>query len=75
MVATFAHGLAHSDTVTAVDLTLDEQALAPAAAGHAGLRAARVAGAVYGLTTGVGALRHVAVARDAGVDLPGTPPR
>ncbi|WP_344003671.1 aromatic amino acid lyase [Nocardioides lentus] len=73
MVATFAHGLAHSDTVTAVDLTLDEQALAPAAAGHAGLRAARVAGAVYGLTTGVGALRHVAVARDAGVDLPGTP--
>lgn len=56
-VAAFAH--ASSDQRSHVDLGPD--ALDRVAEGHAALLAARTRGAVYGLTTGVGALRHVSV--------------
>ncbi|WP_299054001.1 aromatic amino acid ammonia-lyase [uncultured Nocardioides sp.] len=72
LVAAFAHAGPDDDPV--IDLTLDEAALAPVVRGHGALASARHEGAVYGLTTGVGALRHVAVAEDDSVDLPGTPP-
>ncbi len=42
-----------------------DSALDPARRAHADLAAARANGAVYGLTTGVGALRHVALDNEA----------
>jgi histidine ammonia-lyase len=51
-----------------IEVALDAfagDALAAARRGHADLEAARTSGAVYGLTTGVGALRHVAIEAEA----------
>jgi histidine ammonia-lyase len=42
----------------------DHPSLAAVRRAHAALVAARATGAVYGLTTGVGALRHIALERD-----------
>jgi histidine ammonia-lyase len=54
-----------SPATAGIEVSLDAfggDALAAARRGHADLDAARADGAVYGLTTGVGALRHVSVA-------------
>jgi histidine ammonia-lyase len=57
-------GYALSPGTAGIEVSLvafDGDALAAVRQGHAALDAARAEGAVYGLTTGVGALRHVSV--------------
>ena len=56
-----AHVTAYARSRRGVDVALDDVHLEPVRRGQADLDAARAHGAVYGLTTGVGALRQVTI--------------